>query len=76
MTTATFSNALLPLAGTDGTPETETEKKPSLFARFVDALVKSREAQAHREIARVEAMLGITILEREAIARGDLPFNS
>lgn len=77
MTTVTFSNALLPLAGTDTTVEaSKASTRPSLFARIVDALQRSREAQARREIARVTAMLGLTDSDRAALARGELPFRS
>ena len=76
MTTTTFSNALLPLAGTDIAPAKDAPVKRSFFTRFFEAMHKSREAQARREIARVEAMLGFTIAEREGLSRGELPFRS
>ena len=74
MNTTTFSNALLPLAGTDGTPARDEQARPSFFTRFMEAMHKSREAQARRHIARVEEMLGYSIVDRTAFVRSDLPF--
>lgn len=76
MTTTTFSNALLPLAGTDTAIADETPRKPSFFDRVITALQKSREAQARREIARVQAMLGPRIAECADFGRNNLPFNT
>jgi hypothetical protein len=77
MTTATFSNALLPLAGTDASVEpSKVPVRRSLFLRIIDALQRSRAAHARREIIRVQAMLGLTDADREALARGELPFRS
>lgn len=75
MTTVTYSNALLPLAGTDtAIVPSQVPVRRSFFTRVIEALQRSREAQAKREIARVQAMLGFTDADREAIARGELPF--
>ena len=79
MNTTTFSNALLPLAGTDGAIQSETAN-PSFFSRVLAALVKSREAQANREIARLEAAYGFRLRfdseDLNKVSRQDLPFQN
>lgn len=74
MSTTSFSNALLPLAGTDARPEVEA--RPGFFARLLAAMIASREAQARREIERVRRSYGIDIpADRpESGKASDLPF--
>lgn len=74
MSTTSFSNALLPLAGIDA--GVEPEAKPGFFARLVAAMIASREAQARREIERVRRSYGIEIeLDPPVPGKGrDLPF--
>lgn len=77
MASLTFSNALLPLAGTDKTESAEPAKA-GFFARFMDALIESRFRAAEREIARHERTYHLRSLPTEVAAvdvkHGDLPF--
>ncbi|MCA0399529.1 MAG: hypothetical protein LCH38_01795 [Proteobacteria bacterium] len=74
MAALTFSDALLPLAGTD-TTQAAAPRKAGIAARFMAAVMESRRRNAEREIARIEAAYGIQIRERvaQSLAR-DLPF--
>ena len=77
MASLTFSNALLPLAGTDKSELAETAK-PGFFARFMDAMIESRRRSAEREIARLELVYGIKLRDDDALSEkvgtSDLPF--
>lgn len=76
MASLTFSNALLPLAGTDKAEKVEAAK-PGFFARALDALVASRQRSAEREIARLEMIYGLNFRGEEPAAKhetADLPF--
>ncbi len=76
MATATFSNALLPLAGTD-TTEVKGSDRSGFFARLVEALVESRRRAAERELARLETMYGYKLRPlADAGETRDLPFNA
>ncbi len=87
MASLTFSNALLPLGGTDTaeTMEAAAVKAQSqgipaqgFLARLTAAMVKSRRRAAEREISRLELVYGFKLRpdhESEAdLAKGDLPF--
>lgn len=77
MASLTFSNALLPLAGTDKTDAAEATKR-GFFARLMDAMVESRYRAAQREIARLEFAYGVKLREEESLSlkvdTADLPF--
>lgn len=77
MASLTFSNALLPLAGTD-TTESAEPAKTGFFARFMDALIESRFRAAEREIARHERAYNLRSLPTEIgavdVKQADLPF--
>lgn len=82
MASLTFSNALLPLGGTDTAEKVEvstvsTESR-SVFARFMAAMTESRRRAAEREISRLELVYGFKIraaTETEAdLAKTNLPF--
>jgi hypothetical protein len=74
MNTSTYSDALLPLAGT----ESVTQPKRGLFLRFIDAVAASNAAKAERELRRVEAAYGFSLREahqKTGFITADLPFN-
>ncbi|WP_150286449.1 hypothetical protein [Rhabdaerophilum calidifontis] len=77
MASLTFSNALLPLAGTDGA-ETAPAARKGFWARIGEAMIESRRRRAEREIARLEIAYGLRLRETASesdIAARDLPFN-
>lgn len=82
MASLTFSNALLPLGGTDTAETMEAaavKAQPQGFlARLTDAMVKSRRRAAEREISRLELVYGFKLRpdhESEAeLAKDELPF--
>lgn len=74
MNTMTYSDALMPLAGT----ESGKEPKRGLFLRIVDAIAASNAAKAERELRRIEAAYGISLRdahEKAGFISADLPFN-
>jgi len=73
MSTITYSDALLPLAGLETAARPKTG--PSLLSRLYAAMIASRTAQAEREIARLRHVYGLD-LEGKAlpVSRSDLPF--
>lgn len=77
MASLTFSNALLPLGGTDTAEKVEATSN-GFFGRLYDAMVASRRRAAEREIARLEMVYGFRIrpeTETDAeLATKDLPF--
>lgn len=77
MASLTFSNALLPLAGTDKTESAESTKR-GFFGRLLDAMVESRYRAAQREIARYELAYGLKLREDDNLSlkvkTADLPF--
>lgn len=77
MASLTFSNALLPLAGTDKT-ESAVPTKRGFFARLLDAMIESRYRAAQREIARYELAYGLKLGEDDSLSlkvkTADLPF--
>lgn len=77
MASLTFSNALLPLAGTDKSELAETTKQ-SFFARFMDAMIESRRRAAEREISRLELVYGFKLRGEDTLSlkvgTSDLPF--
>lgn len=76
MATLTFSNALLPLAGTDKAEKVEAAK-PGFLVRAYNALIESRRRSAEREIARLEMIYGLNFRGEETAAKretADLPF--
>lgn len=77
MASLTFSNALLPLGGTDTTEQVEAKSR-GFFGRLMDAMVASRRRAAQREIARLELIYGYRLrpeTETDAeLATKDLPF--
>lgn len=73
MNSTTFSNALLPLAGTDARSQVEA-RTSGFFARLVKAMVESRQKQAEREIARIEAAYGFSLRGEAQAKNADLPF--
>lgn len=74
MAALTFSEALLPLAGTD-TREAPVPRKAGFGSRFMAALMESRRRAALREIARVEAAYGIKLRDEAVLPlTRDLPF--
>jgi len=77
MASLTFSNALLPLAGTDKTDAAETNTR-GFFGRLMDAMVESRYRAAQREIARYELAYGLKLREDDSLSlkvkTADLPF--
>jgi hypothetical protein len=77
MATLTFSNALLPLAGTDKAETTEATS-PGFFNRAFKALVASRQRSAEREIARIEMMYGFSLTGKDELSlkvdSSELPF--
>ena len=76
MNSTTFSNALLPLAGTDMRSAAEV-RKPGFLTRLFAAMVESRQKQADREIARIEAAYGFSLRGDSAspdLGRTELPF--
>jgi hypothetical protein len=77
MASLTYSNALLPLAGTDGKEAVE-QTRPGFFTRLVEAIVESRRRQAEREIARLELIYGFKLRPDATTgeATRDLPFNA
>lgn len=78
MATLTYSNALLPLAGTD-TKEQVEAKTQGFVARFMAAMMESRRRAAEREISRLELVYGYKLrpdTKTEAdLASEPLPFN-
>lgn len=78
MSTITFDQALLPLAGTD--VFVTTESRPGFFSRLVTAVQESRMRAAQREIERLSIsyrrQLGAYDRELRLIGRNDLPFQS
>jgi hypothetical protein len=77
MASMTFSNALLPLAGTDKA-ETVEASKTGFFSRFLAAMIVSRQRAAEREIARLEMVYGFKIRDNDALSlkvdTAELPF--
>lgn len=77
MASMTFSNALLPLGGTDKAEASETIKR-GFFGRVLDAMIESRRLAAEREITRLEMVYGFKIRNNEALSlkveTKDLPF--
>ena len=77
MASLTFSNALLPLAGTDQSELAETGKQ-GFFARLMDAMIESRRRSAEREIARLELSYGFRLRDTDPLSlkveTSDLPF--
>lgn len=77
MASMTFSNALLPLAGTDKSVAAETTS-PGFFARFMDAMIESRRRSAEREIARLEIVYGFKLRDVGSLSEtpdtAELPF--
>jgi hypothetical protein len=74
MNTTVYSEALLPLAGTEGS----TLPKRNLFLRLIDAIAASNAAKAERELRRIEAAYGISLREahqKAGFISADLPFN-
>lgn len=74
MNTMTYSDALMPLAGTDGAKQ----PKRGIFLRIIDAIAASNAAKAERELRRIEAAYGISLREAHEKAgfnSADLPFN-
>lgn len=74
MASATFSNALLPLAGTDAAATREA-KKPGFWARFYARLIEARMRAAEREIARHVRVKEFRRIGDINVAKRDLPFN-
>lgn len=72
MNTTTYSDALLPLAGTDASAAVAA--KPGILSRLMQALIRSREMQASREIARIELIMGRSLRSETQFTRNDLPF--
>ncbi|MGL5447398.1 MAG: hypothetical protein ACRDBL_08830 [Rhabdaerophilum sp.] len=75
MNTTMYSDALLPLSGT----ESEKQPKRNLIARLFDAIAASNAAKAEREIRRIEKAYGISLrVESPKIsaAQTDLPFSN
>lgn len=73
MNTMTYSEALLPLVGT----ESAKQPKRSLFLRIVDAIAASQAAKADRELRRIETAYGISLRDARQKAGfnpADLPF--
>ncbi|CAN1543574.1 hypothetical protein MCEMSEM23_01867 [Rhabdaerophilaceae bacterium] len=71
MNTSTYSEALLPFAGTEGAAQ---PAKKSLFMRIVDAIAASNAAKAEREIRRFEQAYGRSLrVELNQSLQGDLP---
>ncbi len=64
MASLTFSNALLPLAGTDKSEAVEATKR-GFFARLMDAMIESRRRSAEREIARFELVYGFKLRDQD-----------
>lgn len=73
MASVTFSNALLPLAGTEPV-ESKAAEPRGFFARLGAAMIESRRRAAERELARVRFIYGIDQNDDTKAARGDLPF--
>lgn len=77
MATLTFSNALLPLGGTDTKEQVEATSN-GFGARLLAAMMESRRRSAEREISRLELVYGYKLrpeTQTEAeIAAADLPF--
>jgi hypothetical protein len=77
MASLTFSNALLPLGGTDTAEKVEANSR-GFFGRLMDAMVASRRRAAEREIARLELVYGFKLrpdTQTDAeLATKDLPF--
>lgn len=77
MATLTFSNALLPLAGTDKSEQAEA-RTSGILARLGNALIESRRRSAEREIARLELVYGLKLRDGNSLSlkadRADLPF--
>jgi hypothetical protein len=77
MASLTFSNALLPLAGTDKSDLAETTKQ-GFFSRLMDAMIESRRRSAEREINRLELVYGFKLRGDDALSlkveNADLPF--
>jgi hypothetical protein len=74
MNTTTYSEALLPLAGTEGA----AAPKRNFFLRFIDAIAASNAAKAERELRRIEAAYGISLREahqKAGFISADLPFS-
>lgn len=78
MATMTYSNALLPLAGTDKA-ESHEAPKAGFFTRLLAAMIESRRRSAEREIARLEMVYGFKIRDNDTLSAkvdtADLPFN-
>lgn len=75
MNTTMYSDALLPLSGTDGAQA----PKRGLFLRIVDAIAASNAAKAERELRRIELAYGISLRdahEKAGFVATDLPFNA
>lgn len=79
MASVTFSNALLPLAGTDKAEASEVAKR-GFFGRLLDAMIESRRRAAEREISRLEIVYGFKIRDNDALSLKvepkDLPFGN
>ena len=77
MASVTFSNALLPLGGTD-TAETVDVETRGILGRLFDAMVASRRRAAEREISRLELVYGFKLrpdTQTDAeLATKELPF--
>ncbi len=74
MNMTTYSDALLPFAGTDAT---EMPAKRGLFLRIIDAISASNAAKAEREVRRIEKAYGISLQAvpaAPAVISADLPF--
>ncbi len=78
MASMTFSNALLPLAGTDKS-EAADAARPGFFARLLEAMMESRRRQASREIARLELVYGFKLRNQDTsstkVEPSELPFS-
>ena len=77
MASLTFSNALLPLAGTDKVEAVEPAKT-GFFARFFEALTESRRQSAERELKRLGLAYGLDVpaagVPSLKVKPADLPF--
>lgn len=74
MNTTTFTDALLPLAGT----EAPAKPKRNIFLRVVDAISASNAAKAERELRRLETVYGISLRQdahpKSGVITAELPF--
>jgi len=77
MASLTFSNALLPLAGTDKAEAAEPVKA-GFFARFYEALTESRRQAAERELKRAGLAYSFDVPTADVpsmkVKAADLPF--